>query len=69
MRYKAEKIKKKESMFLWFTRYCGKCLLAFWLESVPLNDGAYPICPICKEHIWMDVTVNMKTKGRIKEKK
>lgn len=43
--------------FLFFSRYCGKCMVGFWLERVPFVEqedgwGPEPRCPNCSSFLW-----------------
>lgn len=55
-KFKIDKIKTEGTMFLFFPRYCEKCITRFWLEMVPAYWSSWwtPQCPICgpKGFLW-----------------
>ena len=64
MKYQAEKIppKKTKPMFLFITRYCDKCMLAFWWQKVKKTKYGSPACPECGESIWVGEINKMRIK-------
>lgn len=52
MKFKIKEPKQKTETFLIEPRYCGDCMLGYWLEKVPWVAGD-PVCPVHRKYMWL----------------
>lgn len=55
--------KKSEKTFIIFPRWCGRCMLGYFLQFVPTNNDA-PACPVHKTYLWNDKESAFRVRNR-----